>query len=68
MAKILKRRLQVFAAYEEPFGLSALRGAEGMTISLVSDTVHLVTPVCHFSLGKFEVLNVMRELIELIDQ
>lgn len=68
MTKIFKRRLQVFAAYEEPFGLFALRGAEGMIISLVSDTVHLVTSVCHFSLGKFEVLKIMRELIELIGQ
>lgn len=68
MTKIFKHRLQVFAAYEQPLCLFTLRCSDGMTIPYIPGVVHPVTAFCCFFLGKLEMFQIMRELIQLGDQ
>lgn len=68
MTKIFKHRLQVFAAYEQPLCLFAIRCAEQMTIAYIPGVVHPVTAFCYFFLYEFEMFQIVRELVELGDQ
>lgn len=60
MTKIFKHRLQVFAAYEQPLCLFAIRCAEQMTIAYIPGVVHPVTAFCYFFLYEFEMFQIVR--------
>ncbi|RXH23058.1 hypothetical protein XH99_16840 [Bradyrhizobium nanningense] len=67
MTKIFKHRPQVFAAYKQLLRLFAVRCAEGVPIPHIPDMVHSFTALNRSFLDKFEMFEVMRELIQLGD-
>jgi hypothetical protein len=68
MTKNFKHRYSLFAGYKPPLLLFCLRCAEGLTVPYVPDMVHSFTTFSRSSLDKFELFQIMRELIQLGDQ